>query len=207
MGAVSSARGDANRINAQRSTGPRTGPGKVRSSMNAVRHGLTARCVIPGEDAAEFDALLQAIRDEIQPEGPIESEAVAAVARALWGLRRAARVEADLLTRPMLAQHASRLDAEARAAVPQSRPIVLDVLQHLEEPAATPTAEQAERRDGLLAQAAEIREVLAETAVGAAFAASAPTLDLLLRYRAAQERSLARALDSVDRCRHRRAAA
>ena len=34
---------EANRKNAQRSTGPRTAAGKARSSMNARRHGLAAK--------------------------------------------------------------------------------------------------------------------------------------------------------------------
>ena len=37
---------EANRRNAQNSTGPRTEAGKERSSRNAVRHGLTAETVI-----------------------------------------------------------------------------------------------------------------------------------------------------------------
>lgn len=49
----------ANRQNAQRSTGPRTPQVKARASLNAVRHGLLARqSVIPEEDRAQFLALL-----------------------------------------------------------------------------------------------------------------------------------------------------
>ena len=32
----------ANRLNAQRSTGPKSAQGKARASMNALRHGLRA---------------------------------------------------------------------------------------------------------------------------------------------------------------------
>ena len=45
----------ANRRNALRSTGPRTAAGKLASSQNALRHGLTARrAFVPDEDAREF---------------------------------------------------------------------------------------------------------------------------------------------------------
>jgi len=40
---TSAARLDANRRNALLSTGPKSDEGKARSSMNALKHGLTAR--------------------------------------------------------------------------------------------------------------------------------------------------------------------
>jgi len=45
----------ANRLNAQRSTGSRTPEGKAGASLNAVRHRLLARSsVLPQEDRAQF---------------------------------------------------------------------------------------------------------------------------------------------------------
>ena len=45
----------ANRRNALKSTGPRTGAGKAASSRNALRHGLRARtAVVLGENAREI---------------------------------------------------------------------------------------------------------------------------------------------------------
>jgi hypothetical protein len=42
---------ESNRRNALRSTGPKTGTGKQRSSQNSVRHGLTTETMIePLED-------------------------------------------------------------------------------------------------------------------------------------------------------------
>ena len=43
----------ANRLNVQKSTGPRTPEGKAASSSNALKHGMdAASIVIPGEDPA-----------------------------------------------------------------------------------------------------------------------------------------------------------
>ena len=48
---------EANRLNAQKSTGPRTPEGKEKASRNAVKHGLLAgQMVIHGEDPREYDS-------------------------------------------------------------------------------------------------------------------------------------------------------
>jgi len=52
----------ANRRNAQHSTGPVTEEGKGTSRQNAVRHGLTAETVIDAlEDAEDYAAFEMAI--------------------------------------------------------------------------------------------------------------------------------------------------
>jgi hypothetical protein len=52
---VSDAKIHANRINAQKSTGPKTPEGKRAACMGRTTHGLTARtAVLPGESAEEF---------------------------------------------------------------------------------------------------------------------------------------------------------
>jgi hypothetical protein len=58
----------ANRANAQRSTGPKSVGGKKRSSMNSLKHGLTAKTlVLRGEEPAEFDRLYAHLVEEFDP--------------------------------------------------------------------------------------------------------------------------------------------
>ena len=89
---------EANRNNAKQSTGPRTNAGKQRSSQNAVKHGLLAKqTLIPGENPADFEALLSSYEDTFQPANPVEDALVRQIADAEWRLRRVSRLEAAFL--------------------------------------------------------------------------------------------------------------
>src|SRR2546429_9858627 len=73
------------------STGPRSVEGKERASLNAVKHGLRSeRPVLPGEDAAEWDAFRAEIVRDLDPAGTLETELAERVALQMWRLRRAA---------------------------------------------------------------------------------------------------------------------
>src|SRR5215472_14948665 len=75
--ATSQKRIEANRRNAQRSTGPRTPEGKNRSRFNGLKHGLTATVtVIPGEDAAVYQERLDAMIESCAPRNQIELDLV-----------------------------------------------------------------------------------------------------------------------------------
>ena len=89
----------ASRRNGARSQGPRTPAGKARSAANALRHGLTAETlvVIPGEDAGELEALAARMRATLAPEGELEERLVERVVGLVWRLRRAGRVEGEVL--------------------------------------------------------------------------------------------------------------
>src|SRR5476651_1046985 len=89
---------EANRRNAQRSTGPRTPEGKAASSMNAFKTGIDAESsVIPGEDAAALAALAERFYHDCQPQTEIESLLVDNIIRAAWRLRRFDRIDAEIL--------------------------------------------------------------------------------------------------------------
>ena len=47
----------ANRHNAQKSTGPRSKKGKAASSLNALRHGLSAQTIYDTQSSAQIDDL------------------------------------------------------------------------------------------------------------------------------------------------------
>jgi len=87
----------ANRANAQKSTGPRSAEGKSASRFNALKHGIdAASIVIPGEDPADYDALVADYHRDFRPQSPSESFHVDTMLRADWQKRRLQRVEADL---------------------------------------------------------------------------------------------------------------
>jgi len=93
---------EANRLNAKKSTGPKTARGKARVSRNALKHGLLAKDVVVeglqgSESQADFDALLADFCRELRPNGLIEETLVERIATCYWRLRRAQRFEAGAI--------------------------------------------------------------------------------------------------------------
>ena len=81
---------EANRRNAQLSTGPVTEEGKKRSRQNAVRHGLTAETVIDAlEDAEDYAAFEMAVTADYDAQTAVKCELVLRPVSVLWRLRRA----------------------------------------------------------------------------------------------------------------------
>jgi len=84
----------ANRLNAQKSTGPRTEEGRAAVRLNAVKHGLCAKTlVLPGEDEAGFQAVFDGLEETYQPANYNEMILVRQMAMAAWRLDRAYHVE------------------------------------------------------------------------------------------------------------------
>jgi hypothetical protein len=89
---------EANRRNAERSTGPQTNRGKLAARFNAVTLGLFAKhVVIPICDGhggeREFQKLLDDLQQEFQPVGTFEEWLVVKIGESMWRLRRATRSE------------------------------------------------------------------------------------------------------------------
>jgi hypothetical protein len=91
--------------------GPKTPAGKARVGLNAISHGLvSARLVVPGESATEWEGSRQAMVDALAPAGPVEEALAERAATAVWRLRRVAAYEAaSIAERQHLATASARL--------------------------------------------------------------------------------------------------
>jgi hypothetical protein len=116
---------EANRRNAQLSTGPVTEDGKRRSRQNAVRHGLTAETVIDAlEDAEDYAAFEMAVTADYDAQSAVERELVLRLASLLWRLRRATAIESGLFK--IQARHLLQFKQGRRAL--QNRQKVIDAM-------------------------------------------------------------------------------
>ena len=94
---ISDARLAANRANSQHSTGPRTETGKAKSSLNAVKTGLTGQTVVlPTDDAVAYQAHIHRHFAKYSPLTDDENTLVQAVADTSWRLLRIAPLEAGI---------------------------------------------------------------------------------------------------------------
>ena len=89
---ISEARLEANRQNAQHSTGPATPAGVAASSQNRTVHGLARHNgsfrLIPVEKRDKFEALQTELAEEHQPTTPTEAILVNSMAESLWLAQR-----------------------------------------------------------------------------------------------------------------------
>lgn len=82
------------RINAQKSTGPKSKRGKAIVAQNARKHGLSARKPpVLGEEAEYYKALLDELNEHYQPQNPIEDHLVQTIAIGLLRQKRLWLVE------------------------------------------------------------------------------------------------------------------
>src|SRR5688572_28422787 len=88
----------ANRANALKSTGPRTIEGRKRSSVSALRHGLTAQTLdLPHEDNAAYDEIRASLYQQYEPATQQECMLVDQLASAWWRTLRVRQIETDML--------------------------------------------------------------------------------------------------------------
>ena len=88
---------NANRENAEKSTGPRTPQGKAISSRNSLVHGMTSGKFLPPDgDPDEFFQLLDQFRDRFQPFDQAEDALVERLVAAEFKMRSVRYADAAL---------------------------------------------------------------------------------------------------------------
>jgi len=98
---------EANRLNALKSTGPRTPAGKAAVAYNATKHGLLSReSLIKGESEADLVDFGKRLRAQLAPVGEFELLLVDRIVSTAWRLRRLVSVEAMLFNGGEAPHHA-----------------------------------------------------------------------------------------------------
>ena len=112
---TSTAKVEANRRNAQNSTGPKTPEGKNRSRWNSLKHGVLSSTLLFEDDKnhAEFELLLDAYLEEFQPDGFLETQQVERIAVAHWRQTLGYRAEAGQARRQQASARWRKLIREA----------------------------------------------------------------------------------------------
>jgi hypothetical protein len=88
------AQSNANRRNAEKSTGPKTPEGKAVVAQNALTHGLSAEREILGfEDHSEYERHKEKVLGELKPTGYIEEMLAQRIVSLSWRVRRADRMQ------------------------------------------------------------------------------------------------------------------
>jgi hypothetical protein len=88
---------DANRINALKSTGPRTEEGKSKSRMNAKRDGITGQVItLSAEDLPVFEKLKAELIADLAPQTVMERKLASSIAWDTWRLDHLRAVEMNL---------------------------------------------------------------------------------------------------------------
>ena len=97
---------EANRKNAQNSTGPKTEEGKEIAKLNAVKHGFLSEAVIitKGEGQERKEAYLRlrdGLLDYFKPDGTMEEILVEQITVTLWRKRRVLLYELGCLRKQL----------------------------------------------------------------------------------------------------------
>lgn len=88
---------EANRRNAQKSTGPRTAEGRSHSRQNAKRDGITGQVVtLSDDDRPIFEQFKKDMLADLRPKTTVELSIAHAIAWDTWRLNHLRAVEANL---------------------------------------------------------------------------------------------------------------
>ena len=100
----------ANRQNAQKSTGPNTEAGKKNSSQNAISHGFHATDIVINsphlkESRTDYDQLIESLFDELKPIGVFQEHLVLKIANCIWRYKRAINAETATINNQLTASY------------------------------------------------------------------------------------------------------
>ncbi len=90
----------ANMKNAARSTGPKSPNGKLKVRLNALKHGMNARTVVPfslGEDPVLLEQRTREWESDLCPRNAMEDNLVRRGARLSLAIERGELIEAQML--------------------------------------------------------------------------------------------------------------
>jgi hypothetical protein len=187
---------EANRKNAQKSTGPITSHGKAASSQNSLTHGLLAsETLLPWEEAATLEDLRESLRKELRPEGKLEELLLDRITSLTWRLRRSGRIESglfavgkygeDKIQAKATAESFTKAEVFAPRLISMEPKIILDEKEH--EAAQNKISEIKSLEKSELAT------------LGRVYKNQSETLQKLSRYEVGIERSLFKALHELQR--------
>ncbi len=109
---------EANRVNAQKSTGPRTPEGKEKAAQNALKHGLFAReTVIRGEDEGDFEVHREMLLGQLIADTPLEEMLAERIVDLSWRLKRAVRDQEKAFVK-LYERQMARAEEPGNAALP-----------------------------------------------------------------------------------------
>ena len=201
---TSARKAEANRRNAQKSTGPKTPEGKAAVRLNALRHGLLSEeILLPGEDEEALRELAERLRAELQPVGELEILLVGRITSLLWRLRRLERVEAGIFAWELYEELAERAEREARAQ--EKSPLDDMIAAHRS------VTDKRKHREALeKAEEMRVKRNAEATTLGRTFARDADKTNAfskLSRYETTIERGVYKALHELQRLQAARVAA
>ena len=93
---------NANRKNALLSKGPKTNLGKLNSSKNSLKLGLTAKQLVIGENIKEFEQYRDQMIEELKPAGILQEQVVFKIIDVGFRLRRIGGIEAGIYNQEIL---------------------------------------------------------------------------------------------------------
>ena len=132
---------NANRRNAQLSTGPRTPEGKQTAARNALQSGIYAETeVLPTERPEDLRALAAEYHQHHRPATPEARDLVDSLVRNAWRLRRFAVVEAAISAGDPVSTRLDQLQRRINATERNFHRSLKTLRELNPEPAQTPSA-------------------------------------------------------------------